>query len=97
MKLANAIDLAFENVLKEGLTDVEVFTRPFEVDLLKNAKISEEIKQDIKTSLKETQIKGMGFTPISHILVPKKELFDFRKCAIIEPIDELKYLLQNKS
>ncbi len=92
MKLANAIDLAFENVLKEGLTDVEVFTRPFEVELLKNAKISEEIKQDIKTSLKETQIKGMGFTPISHILVPKKELFDFRKCAIIEPIDELKYL-----
>lgn len=92
MKIANAIDLAFENVLKEGLTDVEVFTRPFEVDLLKNTKISDEIKQDIKTSLKESQIKGMGFTPISHILVPKKELFDFRKCAIIEPIDELKYL-----
>lgn len=92
MKIANAIDLAFENVLKEGLTDVEVFTRPFEIDLLKNAKIFEEIKRDIKTSLKEVQIKGMGFTPISHILVPKKELFDFRKCAIIEPIDELKYL-----
>jgi hypothetical protein len=92
MKITNAIDLAFENVLKEGLTDVEVFTRPFEVDLLKNPKISEEIKQNIKTSLNESQIKGMGFTPISHILVPKKELFDFRKCAIIEPIDELKYL-----
>lgn len=92
MKIANALDLAFENVLKEGLTDVEVFTRPFEIDLLKHTKISGEIKQDIKTSLKETHIKGMGFTPISHILVPKKELFDFRKCAIIEPIDELKYL-----
>lgn len=92
MKITNAIELAFENVLKEGLTDVEVFTRPFEVDLLKNPKIAEEIKQNIKTSLNESLIKGMGFTPISHILVPKKELFDFRKCAIIEPIDELKYL-----
>lgn len=92
MKITNAIELAFENVLKEGLTDVEVFARPFEVDLLKNTKICDEIRQFIKTSLKETYIKGMGFTPISHILVPKKELFDFRKCAIIEPIDELKYL-----
>ena len=92
MKISNAIDLAFENVLKEGLTDVEVFTRPFEIELLKQLKISDEIKKEIKTSLKESQIKGMGFTPISHILVPKKELFDFRKCAIIDPIDELKYL-----
>lgn len=92
MKIANAIDLAFDNVIKEGLTDVEVFTRPFEIDLLKNENIAKEIKQDIKTLLKESQIKGMGFTPISHILVPKKELFDFRKCAITDPVDELKYL-----
>ncbi|MBS1155131.1 MAG: hypothetical protein H6R07_1055 [Proteobacteria bacterium] len=92
MKISNAIDLAIENIQKEGLTDVEVFSRPFELDLLKISATCEEIKQAIKTSLKESQIKLMGFSPISHILVPKKELFDFRKCAIIEPIDELKYL-----
>ncbi|WP_323123052.1 RNA-directed DNA polymerase [Burkholderia alba] len=92
MKTENAINLAIENILKEGLTDVEVFTRPFEVDLLKNQDILDEVKANIKTTLKESQIKGMGFTPISHILVPKKELFDFRKCAIIEPVDEVRYL-----
>ncbi|MBU9645303.1 RNA-directed DNA polymerase [Burkholderia gladioli] len=92
MKIDNAINLAIENILKEGLTDVEVFARPFEVDLLKNQDILDDVKANIKTTLKESQIKGMGFTPISHILVPKKELFDFRKCAIIEPVDEARYL-----
>ncbi|WP_321873669.1 RNA-directed DNA polymerase, partial [Burkholderia ubonensis] len=92
MKIENAVNLAIENILKEGLTDVEVFARPFEVDLLKNQTILDDVKANIKTTLKESQIKGMGFTPISHILVPKKELFDFRKCAIIEPVDEVRYL-----
>lgn len=92
MKLTDAIDLATENVLKEGITDVEVFTRPFEIDLLKIEAVAKEVKATIKSALNTTAIKDMGFSPISHILAPKKEFFDFRKCAIVQLLDELKFL-----
>lgn len=92
MKLNDAILLSIENVIKEGLTDVDVFSKPFEIDMLKNIKIREKVIEHIKSSLKYNNIKEMKMTPISHILVPKKELFDFRKCALIQPLDELKYL-----
>ena len=92
MKLNDAITLAIDNVLKEGLTDVDVFARPFEIDMLKKENIKNKVVETIKVSLKENNIKLMGITPISYVLVPKKELFDFRKCALIQPLDELKYL-----
>ena len=92
MKLNDSIDLAIENVLKEGVTDVEVFTRPFELDLLKIPDVAKEVKASIKSALNTTAIRDMGFKPISHILAPKKEFFDFRKCAIIQLLDELKFL-----
>jgi hypothetical protein len=92
MKIHDAILLSIDNVLKEGLTDVDVFSKPFEIDMLKNDKVKNKVIEVIKTSLKENNIKLMGITPISYILVPKKELFDFRKCALIQPLDELKYL-----
>lgn len=92
MKLHDAILLSIENVLKEGLTDVDVFTRPFEIDMLKKEIVKNKVIEAIKTSLKENSIKSLGVTPISYVLVPKKELFDFRKCALIQPLDELKYL-----
>ncbi len=92
MKLNDSIDLAIENVLKEGVTDVEVFTRPFELDLLKIPGVAKEVKASIKSALNTTAIRDMGFNPISHILAPKKEFFDFRKCAIIQLLDELKFL-----
>ena len=92
MKLSDAICLAIENVLKEGISDVEVFTRPFELDLLKNVNVVKELTAAIKSSLNTTAIKDMGFSPISHILAPKKEFFDFRKCAIVQLLDEIKFL-----
>lgn len=92
MKLQDAISLSIANVLKEGLTDVDVFARPFEIDMLKKENVKNKVIEAIKTSLKENNIKSMSITPISYVLVPKKELFDFRKCALIQPLDELKYL-----
>jgi len=71
---------------------VDVFTRPFEIDMLKKEIVKNKVIEAIKTSLKENSIKSLGVTPISYVLVPKKELFDFRKCALIQPLDELKYL-----
>jgi hypothetical protein len=42
------------------------------------------MKTHIFTSLK--------INKIGSVLVPKKEFFDFRKCALVDPIDEIKYL-----
>lgn len=91
MKVKDAVSLAIENIKREGLTDVEVFERPFELSMIKG-KIEPLIVQAIKQSFKHNNIKSLKVSPISHVLVPKKELFDFRKCAHIQPLDEMKYL-----
>lgn len=91
MKIQDAIKLAVENVKKEGTTDVEVFLRPFELEMIKG-NVEDLVKQQIKESFKQNNIKSLKVSPISHVLFPKKELFDFRKCAHIQPLDEMKYL-----
>lgn len=91
MKINDAISLAIENIKKEGLTDVEVFERPFELGMIKE-KVLNLIKQEIKESFKQNNLKSLKVSPIGHVLFPKKALFDFRKCAHIQPLDEMKYL-----
>ncbi len=91
MKIQDAINLAIENIQKEGLTDVEVFAVPFELGMIKGD-MHNKVKQAIKESLKNTNIRSLKVSPIGHVLFPKKELFDFRKCAHIQPLDEMKYL-----
>ena len=91
MKIRDAINLSVENVKKEGVTDVEVFFRPFELGMVKG-EIEDSVKQRIAESFKNNNLKSLKVSPISHVLVPKKELFDFRKCAHIQPLDEMKYL-----
>ncbi|MBR9828827.1 MAG: RNA-directed DNA polymerase [Oceanospirillales bacterium] len=91
MKIQDAINLSVENIKKEGTTDVEVFLRPFELEMIKG-NTENEVKAKIKESFKQNSLKSLKVSPISHVLVPKKELFDFRKCAHIQPLDEMKYL-----
>lgn len=91
MKIQDAINLSVENIKKEGTTDVEVFLRPFELGMIKG-EVEVAVKQKIKESFKQNNLKSLKVSPISHVLVPKKELFDFRKCAHIQPLDEMKYL-----
>ncbi len=101
MELKKAIKTAINNVYEEGLTDI--FPRPFEVDLLDNVPFKNSIYEEIKSAVskaieKETIENGNGLTtlkvhPLCHVLYPKKEAFDFRKCALIEPMDTLKYLV----
>ncbi len=100
MELKKAVQLAINNVQQEGLTDI--FPRPFEVDLLKDTafknRIYETVKKSIEDATEKNNLKsGKGLTtlkvhPISHVLYPKKEAFDFRKCALIDPLDTIKYL-----
>lgn len=102
MKNSEAIKIALQNILTEGLTDI--FPRPFEVDLLKKEKFYNKVRDelirifnDIDSSIvKHDKEYGklldiFKVHPIQHVLYPKKEAFDYRRCALIDPLDTLKY------
>lgn len=104
MELSTSIRLAMLNVMKEGTTDVDVFMKPFEIQFLKNDIYFNEVKNliecrfnsayDLITKGDETfkALKELRVQPLRSILVPKKTLFDFRKCGYIDPLDEIIYL-----
>ena len=104
MDLKTSVKLALLNVMKESITDVEVFKRPFELEFLKKDEYFNLIKGIIEqrfisafkiiSSKHEpfTALKELKINPLRSILVPKKTLFDFRKCGYIEPLDEIIYL-----
>ena len=43
--------MAIKNILYEGTTDVELFNRPFEIDLLKHEKLANELCSNITRSI----------------------------------------------
>lgn len=95
MNLSDTIKTVLNNIKHEGLTDI--FPRPFEIDLLKNPVFYNQIVLEVKDSItKALDEKGSGLLtlkvhPISHVLYPKKEAFDFRKCSLIDVLDTVKY------
>lgn len=90
MNITRASKLAVQNVLKEGLTDI--FPRPFEVDLLKNDRFADEIRKLVESRLKSGALTGLKVHPLQHVLYPKKDPFDFRRAALMQPIDTITYL-----
>lgn len=104
MLVSDSVKLALLNVQKESITDVDAFSRPFELDLLRDTNIFSQVKamieRKIDTSL--SLIKGgsepfdalreLRISPIRSILIPKKTLFDFRQCSYTEPLDEIVFL-----
>ena len=102
MKNSEAIKFALKNILLEGLTDI--FPRPFEVDLLKHKKFYNQVRDDLINTFNEIdseKVKSnkeygklldiLKIHPIQHVLYPKKEAFDYRRCGLIDPLDTLKY------
>ncbi len=87
MKPEKAVAVAIDNVLKEGLTDI--FERPFEVDLLKNPPFRTVVTNACIKRLKANSLEGLLLHPIQHVLFPKKDPFDFRRAALIEPMDTI--------
>jgi len=85
-----AINLAIDNIIKEGLNDI--FPPFFEVDFLKNKAFRKKIFQIVKAGFHEYTLESSQIHPISHVYFPKKEAYDFRKAALIQPLDTIKYL-----
>ncbi len=90
MNIEKAIELAIENVRKEGLTDI--FQTPFEVSLLKNKYFCSFLATQVKTRINSNSLSGLKVYPISHVLFPKKDAYDFRRAALIQPVDTIAYL-----
>lgn len=98
MDINTAIRFSIKNIISEGLTDI--FPRPYEVDLLKDKKFEDKVFNHLKESIEKAidentpeadRLQTLKVHPIAHVLYPKKEAFDFRKCALIDPLDTLKY------
>lgn len=90
MNIDRAIELALENIRKEGLTDI--FPAPFEVSLLKNEAFCLFLAAQIKARINSNSLSGLKVYPISHVLFPKKDAYDFRRAALIQPVDTIVYL-----
>lgn len=87
MDIAKAVSLAINNVQKEGLTDI--FPRPDEVDLLKNTLFASEVAKQVEARLKANSLASLKVHPVQHVLFPKKDPFDFRRAALMQPLDTI--------
>ncbi|ABK17782.1 RNA-directed DNA polymerase [Syntrophobacter fumaroxidans] len=90
MKIDLAAKIAIANVLKEGLTDI--FPQPCETALLKNQEFQKAIRSEVVKTISGGSLESLKMFPIEHVLLPKTAAFDFRRCALIQPLDTIKYL-----
>lgn len=90
MNKDKAINLAIDNTIREGLNDI--FERPFEIECLRDEGVRKEVYNEVLSSLKDYNLSNLRINPIEYVLMPKKDLYDFRRCALINPLDNIKYL-----
>ena len=91
-KIKTCCKRAIENVIYESCTDVDLFNRPFEIEYLKDSQFQGEMCETITDAISQGKIENLKLHKLGHVLVPKKNLFDFRKCALTEIYDEIVYL-----
>lgn len=95
--IRNAVRQAVDNIASEGCTDVTIFGKPFELSILKKEETKKKIINYVVPELDNIlnsngNFETLKINKISHMLVPKKTFYDFRKCALIDIMDEIKYL-----
>lgn len=84
--------MAIKNIIYEGTTDVDLFNRPFEIDMLSNDKFANEISSKIVNAIMAGKLSELKLHKLGHVLIPKKSLSDYRKCALTEIYDEIVFL-----
>lgn len=90
MQVEKASRLSVQNVLKEGITDI--FPRPTEIELLKNEAFQKTTINNVSKCINGNSFESIEISQIDHVLLPKGGPFDFRRCALIHPLDTIKYL-----
>lgn len=84
--------MAIDNIRYEGITDVDLFNRPFEIDMLDDEFFVKELCSNIVKSIMAGKLSDLKLHKLGHVLIPKKSLSDYRKCALTEVYDEIVYL-----
>lgn len=90
MNLDKAVQLAIGNIKKEGLNDI--FPHPKELELLKFDDFTKHIAEKVTKQINSNSVVGLKVHPISHVLFPKKNAYDFRRAALVQPLDTITYL-----
>ena len=90
MIVTKASRLSVENIFREGLTDI--FAAPSELSLLKSEAFRKRLVTEVTKCLSGNSLDSLAIGPIDHVLLPKGGPFDFRRCALIQPLDTIKYL-----
>lgn len=91
-KIERACNIAIRNIIKEGTTDVSIFNRPFELHIIEESQIRGELVKDVVEKISQYNLKDLKVKKIGHVLFPKKNFADYRKCALIDIEDEIKFL-----
>ncbi len=84
--------MAIKNILYEGTTDVDLFNRPFEIEMLNNEAFADEICDKVVKSIMTKQLSELKLHKLGRVLIPKKSLSDYRKCSLTEVYDEIVFL-----
>ena len=69
-----------------------IFSEPFEISLLKNEEFQKTVRNEVVRCISGGTLESLQMLPIEHVLLPKTAAFDFRRCALIQPLDTIKYL-----
>ncbi len=84
--------MAIKNILYEGTTDVDLFNRPFEIEMLNNEAFADGICDKVVKSIMTKQLSELKLHKLGRVLIPKKSLSDYRKCSLTEVYDEIVFL-----
>ena len=98
MIIRSAVNLSIANIVRHGIDDV--LPTPMEVELLRKdpavqKRLTDNSIAKINSALHSLRSRGssahpvreLSLHPLAHVLLPKKEPFDFRKIAILQPAD----------
>lgn len=89
----NYVKKAIENIIKESITDVDLFSNFYEINLLKDSRLINNYIEYFDSLIKNNDsLLDMKFKKNEYILFPKNSISSYRKCALISLADEIKYL-----
>ena len=86
------VNKAINNIIKEGITDVDLFLPFYEIKILEDENQKNELIEKYTKMLFEQDFENIPFSKINYFLFPKNDFTSYRKCALIQIVDEIKYL-----
>lgn len=91
-EIRKACNRAINNIIFEGITDVEVFNSFFEIDFLKDKDTKKKFVDSITNDILNKKLENTNIKQHGKVLVPKNNIATFRICSLTDIYDEIFYL-----